>query len=29
MTHFDQNKILSSAEFNARLTGVSKETSDP
>ena len=28
MTHFDQIKILSSAEFNARLTDVNKETSD-
>ena len=29
MTHFDQIKILSSAEFNARLTDVNKEASDP
>ena len=29
MTHFDQIKILSSAKFNARLTDVNKEASDP
>ena len=29
MTHFDQIKILSSPEFNARLTVVNKEVSDP
>ena len=29
MTHFDQIKILTSAEFNARLTEVKKEASDP
>ena len=29
MIPFDQTKILTSAEFDARLTDVNKETGDP